>query len=340
MNPSRKKSGSACWHFCAPYELFAPIRSRMSATRTRKPTTRTPPGTSAAGRPEQGTESQATAFSMTEVERYFGRVRALGPVSLSVKSGGTVGLLGLNGAGKTTLLRILAGDLIPSSGEVSIGGFDPMTHPVEARACIGYLPEHPPIYREMNVRPFLRFVGRLRGVAQQLGEPRLRERVDEMVEGTGLHSVAHRMVGHLSHGYRKRLGIAQAILHDPELLILDEPTNGLDPVQVVGIRNLIVDLARSRTVIISSHVLPEVARTCDRVVVVHRGRIAADRPASEFVSGEAWGPGGASFGEASGWTGAADGPGSGLESFMLALATGRWRGDSTGHHAMDINDGH
>ena len=217
------------------------------------------------------------------LERLFGPVRALGPVTFGIYPDETVGILGLNGAGKTTLLRILAGDLRPTSGSVRIGGIDLLKDALKARSRIGFLPERPPLYGEMAVRPFLRFVARIKRV----DPASLSCRVETAIERTGIGAVADRLVGQLSHGYRQRVGIAQAIVHEPQLLILDEPTNGLDPVQVVGMRELIAELARESTIVISSHVLTEVSRTCDRVIVIHGGRIATDRDAESIgLAGE------------------------------------------------------
>lgn len=212
------------------------------------------------------------------LERRYGDLRALGPVSFDIAAGSAVGVLGLNGAGKTTLLRILSGDLRPTSGSVRVAGVDLLDNPLEARSRIGFLPERPPLYREMTVRSFLRFAGRIKG----LGRHALAARVESAIVRAGVAEVAHRIVGRLSHGYRQRVGIAQAIVHGPELVILDEPTNGLDPVQVAGMRELIAQLAEESSVVISSHVLSEISKTCDRVIVIHEGKLAADREAELF----------------------------------------------------------
>lgn len=222
--------------------------------------------------------SHPPVVAATDLARRFGRVRALGPLTFSLEAGRTVGVLGLNGAGKTTLLRILAGDLRPTSGVARVVGADLAADSFEAKARIGYLPERPPLHDDMDVRSFLRFVGRVNAVVRaDLGKG-----VQSAIERAGIEEVEGRLIGQLSHGYRQRVGIAQAIVHGPELLILDEPTNGLDPVQIVEMRELIGRLAAECTIILSSHVLAEVSKTCDRVIVIHKGRIAADRGAMEF----------------------------------------------------------
>ena len=213
-----------------------------------------------------------------EVERRFGAKRALGPVSFSIARKGIVGILGLNGAGKTTLLRIMAGDLRPTSGVARIDGLDLARDAFTPKRRIGYLPESPPLYRDMGVRSFLRFVATIKGVAKE----NMSAAVETAVERAGIGEVAERPIGQLSHGYRQRVGLAQAIVHSPSLTILDEPTNGLDPVQIVAMRELIRELGRESAIIVSSHVLGEVSKTCDRVIVIHRGRLVADRSADDF----------------------------------------------------------
>ncbi len=208
---------------------------------------------------------------MRDVVRYYGDKRALGPVSLEIARGSTVGFLGLNGVGKTTLLRILACDLRPSSGVARVGGVDVLEDPDAVRARVGYLPESPPLYRDMTVGDYLAFVGRIKG----LDAERVRRRVAEVEEATDLTEQHDDPIRHLSHGYRQRVGVAQAIIHEPELLILDEPTNGLDPVQIREMRELIHGLRDTHTILISSHILTEISQTCDQILVLNAGEIVA-----------------------------------------------------------------
>ena len=217
-------------------------------------------------------------IQLTNVRKYFGEKRALGPVSFEISSGGAVGFLGLNGAGKTTLLRILATDLRPSTGEVEIGGVSVAANPHEVRKRIGYLPETPPLYRDMAVGEYLKFVGQIKG----LGPDSVDKRVHEVEEYTQLTVVHDEFTQNLSHGYRQRVGIAQAIIHKPELLILDEPTKGLDPVQVLELRGLIMRLKEEHTILVSSHVLTEISQTCDRVFVLNQGELIASGSEDEI----------------------------------------------------------
>lgn len=205
------------------------------------------------------------------LSKYYGGKRALGPVSFEIEDGETVGFLGLNGAGKTTALRVLACDLRPSSGTVAVGDIDVVANPHEVRRRIGFLPENPPLYPDMTVVDYLGFAGRLRGMSKS----EVKGRMGTTLELTDLTDVQREYIGHLSHGYRQRVGVAQAIIHAPTLLILDEPTRGLDPVQIVEMRKLINDLKEAHTVLISSHILTEISQTCDRLLVLDGGRILA-----------------------------------------------------------------
>ncbi len=205
----------------------------------------------------------------TNLSKFYGGKRALGPVSFEIEDGETVGFLGLNGAGKTTALRILACDLRPSSGSIEVGGTDAVADPHEVRKRIGFLPEHPPVYPEMMVTEYLTYAGELRGMSRA----ETRKRMPEVLDVTNLNDVQHELIGTLSHGYRQRVGIAQAIIHQPKFLILDEPTRGLDPVQIVEMRNLIHDLKQAHTVLISSHILTEISQTCDRLLVLGKGKL-------------------------------------------------------------------
>jgi ABC-2 type transport system ATP-binding protein len=212
--------------------------------------------------------------------KYYGSKRALGPISATIQQGEIVGLLGLNGAGKTTTLRILACDLLPSSGTVKIDGVDVVEHPEQVRARIGYLPDRPPLYDEMTVHEFLTFVARLRGLAKD----GLEQRIAEVLDSTGLTGVQRDPISSLSHGYRQRVGIAQAIVHRPKLVVLDEPIAGLDPVQIVEMRDLVRRLAGEHTVLVSSHILGEISETCDRILVVGDGKIVASGSEAELTS--------------------------------------------------------
>jgi ABC-2 type transport system ATP-binding protein len=210
-------------------------------------------------------------IEIRELYKYYGDRRAVGPVSASIESGEIVGLLGLNGAGKTTTLRVLACDLLPTSGTVLVEGVDVVERPDEVRQKIGYLPETPPLYLDMRVEEYLGFCAKLRGVASS----KLTGLVSEVVELTELGSVRDQLIATLSHGYRQRVGIAQAIVHKPKLVILDEPISGLDPKQIVEMRDLVRNLRGEHTVLISSHILSEISETCDRILVIRDGAIAA-----------------------------------------------------------------
>lgn len=221
-------------------------------------------------------------IQLLDVTKRYGSVQALGGVSLKVNRGEVLGLLGQNGAGKTTLLNILTGYLAPTSGSALIDGCDSLLNPLEAKRRMGYLPEHPPLYDEMTVREYLMFAAELRGVARK-GLP---AHVDEVMEMTGLADMRHRLLGHLSKGYRQRAGFAQALCGDPEVLVLDEPTVGLDPKQITEIRQLIRALAQGRTIIFSSHILTEVQQLCDHVVILHHGLVKLDSPMAQLGQGQ------------------------------------------------------
>jgi len=203
--------------------------------------------------------------------KYFGGKRALGPVSFEIGRGETVGILGLNGVGKSTLLRIVATDLRPSAGGLEVAGIDAVREPHVVRRRIGFLPQIPPLYPEMTVAEFLRFAGRIRGMEEKA----LARRIPEVEELTHIGEVRGELVRNLSLGYRQRVGVAQAIVHEPELLVLDEPTQGLDPAQVVEMRALLRALKERHTVLLSSHNLSEISQTCDRLLVLDAGRVIA-----------------------------------------------------------------
>ncbi|HOI11734.1 MAG TPA: ATP-binding cassette domain-containing protein [Myxococcota bacterium] len=217
-------------------------------------------------------------IAVRNLVRDYGPIRALADVSFTVERGQVVGLLGPNGAGKTTCMKILTGFLAATSGEVAIDGRDIVEHGVEVRRRLGYLPENAPVYQDMRARDYLRFVARVRGIAPA----RVDERIAAVAATVGITAVLDQDIGTLSKGYRQRVGLAQAMIHDPEILILDEPTSGLDPNQIVEIRELIKELGRDRTVILSTHNLPEVTATCNRILLIHRGRLVADGTPAEI----------------------------------------------------------
>ncbi|NUM87767.1 MAG: ATP-binding cassette domain-containing protein [Bdellovibrionales bacterium] len=198
--------------------------------------------------------------------------KAVNDISFSVKRGEILGFLGPNGAGKSTTMKILSGFIPPTSGTAIVNGFDVVKDELNVKASIGYLPETPPVYTQMEVEDYLLFAARLHRVAK----PKVKAAVAEAMEKTGIMDVRHRIIGNLSKGYRQRVGLAQAIVHKPPVLILDEPTVGLDPRQIIEIRHLIKSLGGEQTVILSTHILPEVQATCHRVVVIDHGRVVAE----------------------------------------------------------------
>jgi ABC-2 type transport system ATP-binding protein len=204
------------------------------------------------------------------VKRY-GETLAVDHVSFKVEKGRILGFLGPNGAGKTTTMRIITGFMPPTEGEATIGGFNILTQPMDARRRIGYLPETPPLYPDLLIEDYLAFAARIKGVPRK----QIAERTAKVAAQCGIRDVLGRRIGVLSKGYRQRVGLAQALIHDPDVLILDEPTIGLDPNQIQEIRKLIRSLAGAHTVILSTHILPEVTMTCDDVIIINRGRIAA-----------------------------------------------------------------
>lgn len=211
-------------------------------------------------------------LQVTSLSRRFGRHLVLSDVNLRLERGEVLGLLGPNGAGKTTCLRLLSGLLAPSSGRIEIQGVDLARHPLHAKHHLGYLPERPPLFPELRIDEYLTFCARL----HRLPARRIGEAIEEAKYRCGLESMGQRLIAKLSKGFRQRLGIAQAILHQPALLILDEPTEGLDPFQMRALRGLIRELARDCGIILSSHLLPEVQAVCDRVAILHQGQICFD----------------------------------------------------------------
>ena len=209
---------------------------------------------------------------MIEVSRLTKRYRdlvAVDDLSFTVGKGEVVGFLGPNGAGKSTTMRILTGFLPATSGTARVAGFDVFEEPLEVKRRVGYLPEQPPVYDALTPRSYLRFCASLKGLPRQ----RVRDEIDRVAERTGVTAVMNRVIGNLSKGYRQRVGLAQALLGDPEVLVLDEPTVGLDPLQIREVRELVKSLAGRHTVILSTHILPEVAMTCQKVLVIHQGRL-------------------------------------------------------------------
>jgi len=218
-------------------------------------------------------------IEVRDLTKRYGDIDAVRGISFSAEKGQVVGFLGPNGAGKTTTMRIITGFMPPTSGTVKVAGFDVLEESLEARRRTGYLPENPPLYNDMTTRSYLRFVGKIRGVARA----ELDDAVDRAMTKCGLADVGSRVVGHLSKGFRQRVGLAQALLHEPSVLVLDEPTIGLDPRQIIDIRSLIRELSGERTVILSTHILPEVQQLCDKVVIINRGRIVVEDSIEELT---------------------------------------------------------
>jgi len=212
-----------------------------------------------------------------DLSKRYGTQLALDQVSLEIKKGEVVGLLGPNGAGKSTLMKVLSCFIPPSSGTASVNDFDVIGNSMEVRRLVGYLPEHNPLYMDMYVREYLHFVA---GV-HKLGK-NAKHRIDELIALTGLTIEVNKKIGALSKGYRQRVGLAQAMMHNPEVLILDEPTSGLDPNQLVDIRALIKSLGKEKTVILSTHIMQEVEAICDRAIIINKGRIVADDSTSNL----------------------------------------------------------
>jgi len=212
---------------------------------------------------------------MIEVEgliKRYGDFTAIEDVSFRVKKGEIVGFLGPNGAGKTTTMRVITGFLPATEGKVHVAGFGVFEEPMEVKKRIGYLPEQPPVYNDMTVQEYLRFVAKIKGVPRSERSSAM----DRVVQRCGLKDVLKTVIGKLSKGYKQRVGLAQAMIHDPEVLILDEPTIGLDPKQIIEIRKLIKSLSGDHTIILSTHILQEVSMICERVIIVHEGRVVAD----------------------------------------------------------------
>jgi ABC-2 type transport system ATP-binding protein len=218
------------------------------------------------------TESDQVLIEAVGLSKAYGPVLAVDHIDFQVRRGEIVGFLGPNGAGKTTTMKILTCFIAPTSGRASVAGHDTLTESMKVRRAIGYLPEDTPLYHGMSVLEFLRFVSDVR----EVGGKKATQRIKETTEICGLGQVLGRPIGHLSKGYRQRVGLAQAMLHDPDILILDEPWTGLDPNQISDVRQLIKELGKDKTVVLSTHILAEVEQVCDRVLVIDRGKIVSD----------------------------------------------------------------
>lgn len=216
-----------------------------------------------------------------KISKYYAEKRAINEMSFTIDGGEIIGLLGLNGAGKSTVLKMLGCFLMPSKGEARVGGYSIRTEPQKVRSLIGYLPDTPPLYDEMSVRSYLGFVARLKGV----GSAALDAMVSASIEKTNLGDVENTRLSDLSHGYRQRAGIAGSLVNNPKVLILDEPINGLDPIQIVEMRDLILSLKGEHTVILSSHILSEITKTCDRILVIKNGELVAEGKEDDLRSG-------------------------------------------------------
>jgi ABC-2 type transport system ATP-binding protein len=217
------------------------------------------------------------SLQVQNVTRRFGEQKALDDVSIDVRKGEIVALLGPNGAGKSTMMKIITCYLPQNEGYVWVGGFNVVNESIKVRNIVGYLPENNPLYTDMYVREYLEFVAGIHKLGKMTSA-----RVREMIEQTGLGPEHHKKIGELSKGYRQRVGIAQALIHDPEVLILDEPTSGLDPNQLTEIRNLIKEVGSKKTVLLSTHIMQEVEAVCDRVIIINKGQIVADAPTNEI----------------------------------------------------------
>ncbi|TAI46909.1 gliding motility-associated ABC transporter ATP-binding subunit GldA [Flagellimonas allohymeniacidonis] len=218
------------------------------------------------------------SITVSNVVKTFGKQKALNQVSFSIKKGEIVGFLGPNGAGKSTMMRILTSYYKADSGEASVNGFDVVTASRDVQESIGYLPEHNPLYLEMYVREYLAFNTTVYKVPKS--------RIDEVIKQTGLEPESHKKIGQLSKGYRQRVGLAAALLHNPEVLILDEPTTGLDPNQLIEIRKLIREIGKEKTILLSTHIMKEVEAVCDRVIIINKGELVADKKMEELREAE------------------------------------------------------
>src|SRR3989339_1567696 len=223
-------------------------------------------------------------IDVKDLVKYYGTEQAVAGISFNITPGEIVGFLGPNGAGKTTTLRILTGYLAATSGKINILNYDIEKNPIEIKKRIGYLPESNPLYYEMNVMEYLMFIAELRGIEKNI----IKSRLSDIIYVCGIKDVLNKNISNLSKGYKQRVGISQAMIHNPDILIMDEPTSGLDPNQIIEIRDLIKNLRKEKTIILSTHILSEVQATCDRVIIINKGKIVADGKTGEinkFVTG-------------------------------------------------------
>ena len=218
------------------------------------------------------------SIEVHHISKFYGKQKALDKVNFSIKSGEIVGFLGPNGAGKSTMMKILTTYLKQNEGEVSVNGFDTLKNPMEVKNSIGYLPEHNPLYTELYVKEYLNFHAQIHKVSKK--------RIDEVIELVGLTPEKGKKINQLSKGYRQRVGFAAALLHDPEVLILDEPTTGLDPNQLAEIRSLIQEIGKTKTILLSTHIMQEVEAMCDRVIIINKGEIVADKNLKELLENQ------------------------------------------------------
>lgn len=217
------------------------------------------------------------SIHVKNLTKVYGSQTAVNGITFSAEAGKVVGFLGPNGAGKSTTMKIIAGYIPQTAGMVSVCGIDVAANPLDVQKLTGYLPEHNPLYHELYVKEALNFIAGIHGIANK------RQRIAEVIEQTGLGDVQHKKIGALSKGYRQRVGLAQAILHDPQVLVLDEPTSGLDPNQIIGIRKLISQLGKTKTVIFSTHIMQEVEAVCDQVIIISKGHIVADNELPQLL---------------------------------------------------------
>ena len=218
------------------------------------------------------------SVAVNEISKSYGAQLAVNKISFEVQTGEIVGFIGPNGAGKSTTMKMITGTISPDTGSIMVNGLSTLEHQREIRGMIGYLPENNPLYQEMYIREYLQYVA---GLYKIRGKP-ARDRISEVIEMTALSHEVRKKIGNLSKGYRQRVGLAQALIHDPDILILDEPTSGLDPNQLVEIRNLISSIGKEKTVLLSTHILQEVEAICDRVIIINNGKIVADETAQRL----------------------------------------------------------
>jgi ABC-2 type transport system ATP-binding protein len=222
------------------------------------------------------------SISIKNLTKIYGEQKALDNINLEIEQGQIVGLLGPNGAGKSTMMKILTCFIPPTEGEVKVCGYDIFDNPMQVRANIGYLPEQNPLYYDMYVREFLMFIAGIHKIDKKIRK----QRVEDMIELTGISKEVNKKISMLSKGYKQRIGIAQALIHDPKVLILDEPTTGLDPNQLVEIRELIKRIGQTKTVLLSTHIMQEVEAMCSRVIIINNGKLVADDQTQHLAAGE------------------------------------------------------